>query len=232
MKPFIKVIFLKNSIFFIAVLSLFFCLPDISEARVKTQKITISTVEGAKIYVNGTMIGANPTDIKVPANSNVNVKVEKIGYITEERNFINDDKHTVPKSEFIKLEVDDAYENSFTADIANHDIDIKTNLKEDDAWKLISRIITNSFDVIQVTDKATGYMCTAWVVKNFRSATIRTRLIIKTGNSDPLVYKAKLVSEKGPAGVSANQDENFKPWDRVLRTFENVIPDLQSRLGK
>jgi hypothetical protein len=232
MKAFIKIFSLTNSMFFIVVCTFIFGMPNYSEAKAKAKKITISTEAGAKIYVNGTMIGANPYEIKVPAYSTVNVKVEKVGYITEERNFVNDDSHTVPKSEFIKMEVDDAYENSFTADIANHDNDIKTNLKEDDAWKLINRIITNSFDVIQVTDKATGYMCTAWVVKNFKSATIRTRLIIKTGNSDPLVYKAKLVSEKGPAGISANQDENFKPWDRVLRTFENVIPELQSRLGK
>lgn len=223
---------LKNlfTCIFSAVLLLSFSTEGIAKA--KSKKVALTTESGAKIFVNGTMIGATSTEIKVPAYSTVNVKVEKVGYITEERNFVNDDQHEIPKSYFIKLEADDAFENSFTTDIANHDIDIKTPQKEDEAWKLINRIITNSFDVIQVTDKATGYMCTAWVVKNFRAGTIRTRLIIKTGNSDPLVYKAKLVSERGPAGISANQDENFKPWDRVLRTFENVIPDLQSRLGR
>jgi hypothetical protein len=212
--------------------SLIFCFSGTSYAKAKTRRIELSAEPGSKIYVNGTLLGGTTGEIKVPAYSTTNVKVEKVGFIPEERNYINDDKHTLPKADFIKLEPDDAYENSFVADIANRDIDIKTNLKEDDAWKLISRVITNSFDVIQVTDKATGYMCTAWVVKNFKAATIRTRLIIKTGSSDPLVYKAKLVSERGPAGTTATQDENFKPWDRVLRTFENVVPDLQSRLGK
>jgi hypothetical protein len=222
----------KSALFLIATAVLVCFMPNDLQAKVKSKKLVINTENGAKIFVDGKMIGATTTEIKVPAYSTVNVRVEKIGFITEERNFMNDDSHEIPKTYYIKLDPDDAYEQSFTTDIANKDIDIKTNQKEDDAWKLISRIITNSFDVIQVTDKATGYMCTAWTVKNFRAATVRTRLIIKTGSSEPLVYKAKLVSEIGKAGASANQDENFKPWDRVLRTYENVITDLQSRLGK
>jgi hypothetical protein len=215
-------------------LMLFFSLSYsvVATAKIKTKKVVVSSDAGAKIFVNGTAVGTGTTEIKVPPYSTINVRVEKVGFVTEEKNYVNDDQHELPKTDYIKLEIDDAYENSFTADIANRDIDIKTNLKEDDAWKLISRIITGSFDVIQVTDKATGYMCTSWVVKSFKAATIRTRLIIKTGSSDPLVYQAKLVSEIGKPGAAGNQDEMFKPWDRVLRTFENVVPDLQSRLGK
>jgi len=206
--------------------------PAVSFAKVKTKKITVNTDASAKIFVDGKLMGSTSTEIKVPPYSSVNVRVEKVGYIPEELNFINDDSHQLPASKYVKLDPDDAYEQSFTTDIANHDIDLRTSHTEDDAWKLINRIITNSFDVIQTTDKATGYMCTAWTVKNFKAATIRTRLIIKSGSTDPLIYKAKLVSETGKPGISANQDENFQPWDRVLRTYENVIPDLQSRLGK
>jgi hypothetical protein len=203
-----------------------------SQAGVRSKWLTINTENGAKIYVDGKFIAPTTAEIKIEAYTTANVKIEKTGFVPEERNYINDGNHDIPRSEFIKLEVDEAYSNSFSSDLANHDIDIKTNLKEDDAWKLISRIITGNFDVIEVTDKATGYMRTSWVVKTFKNATVRTRLIIKTGSSDPLIYKAKLVSEIGKAGATASQDENFKPWDRVLRTFENVIPDLQSRLGK
>ena len=227
----IKISF-RNILILVTTAAFVFFLPGNVLARVKSKNLVINTENGAKIFVDGKMIASTSTEIKVPAYSTVNVRVEKVGFITEERNYMNDDSHQIPKTDYIKLEPDDAYEQSFTTDIANHDIDIKTSQKEDDAWKLISRIITNSFDVIQVTDKATGYMCTAWTVKNFKSATVRTRLIIKTGSSEPLIYKAKLVSEIGKPGASANQDESFKPWDRVLRTYENVITDLQSRLGK
>jgi hypothetical protein len=207
-------------------------LPSLSHARLHTQKVTINTETDAKIFVDGKQVSTTTTQFKVKPNTTVNVRVEKIAYIPQERNYINDGKNQIPETDYIKLTKDDAYENSFVTDLANRDIDIRTNHGEEEAWKLISRIITGSFDVIQVTDKSTGYMCTAWVVKNFKAATIRTRLIIKTGSSDPLMYKAKLVSEIAPAGAAASADESFRSWDRLLRTFENVVPDLQSRLGK
>ncbi len=232
MKLLINHLAFKHIVCFIIAGSMIFFLPFKTLAGVKSKKITINTEAGAKILVDGKEIAVTTTEIKIEPYTSAHVRIEKPGYITEERNYLNDGKNEIPRAEYIKLEIDDAYANSFTTDLANHDIDIKTNLKEDDAWKLISRIITGTFDVIEVTDKATGYMRTAWVIKTFKSATVRTRMIIKTGNSDPLVYKAKLVSEIGRPGATASQDENFKPWDRVLRTFENVIPDLQSRLGK
>ena len=208
------------------------CFPNEVSARLKTKKIIVNSDPDSKIYVDGKLVGSTTTTIKVEPNSTVNVKVEKTGFITLERNYVNDERHDLPKTDYLKMEKDDAYENSFVTNLANQDVDIRTSRPEEDAWKLIARIITNSFDVIQVTDKATGYMCTAWVVKNFKAATIRTRLIVKTASSDPLMYKAKLVSEIAPANTSGSADEAFRSWDRVLRSFENVVPDLQSRLGK
>lgn len=201
-------------------------------AKPKTKKLTVNSEADTKMYVDGKLVGSATVQLKLEPYSKVNIRVEKVGFITAERNYINDDRNDFPSADYIKLEKDDAYENSLVTDLANRDIDIKTTHNEDESWKLISRIITNNFDVIQVTDKATGYLCTAWVVKNFRSATIRTRLIVKTASTDPLAYKAKLVSEIAPANTSSNADESFRPWDRLLRSFENAIPDLQSRLGK
>ncbi len=129
---------------FLALIILATSIPANCLAKVKTKKITISTDAGAKIFVNGTLMGTSPSDIKVPAYSTVHVRVENTGFITEERNYVNDDSHVIPKTEYIKLEVDlTLMKTPFVADIANHDNDIKTNLKEDDAWKLINRVITN-----------------------------------------------------------------------------------------
>lgn len=196
------------------------------------KKVAVSSDADAKIYVNGQMTTSGNTRISVPKNSNVNVKVEKVGFITQERNYSNNKSSELPKTDFIKLEIDDAYESSFNTDIANRDIDIKTDKSEEVAWKLMSQIVTNYFDVLEVTDKNTGYMRTAWVQKNFRSSTIRTRLIIKTGNTNPLTYKVKLISEIGKPGTSVKEDEGFKQWDRLLRSYEPVVTELQSRLTK
>ncbi len=198
----------------------------------KPKKVTISTETDAKIFVDGVQVDVTTTTIKVPSYATVNVRIEKVGFITQERNYVNDGNHEIPKTDYIKLEKDDAYESSLTTDLANRDIDVGTNHNEDDSWKLIARIITTNFDVIQISDKATGYMCTAWVVKNFKAATVRTRLIVKTTSNNPLAYKVKLISEIAPAGTSSSHDETFRSWDRILRSFENVIPELKSRLEK
>lgn len=201
-------------------------------AKVKSKKIKISADAGAHLYVDGKEVGTTSIQVKITPYATVNVRAEKVGFITTERNYINDGKTQIPATDYIKLEKDDAFENSFVTNLANQDIDIRTNHSEEDAWILLNRIVTGYFDVIAITDRTTGYMATAWTVKSFRSSVIRTRLIIKTGTTNPLVYKAKIVSEWAPPGTPASADEAFRSWDRLLRTFENVIPELQSRLGK
>lgn len=203
-------------------------------ADAKSKRVNVSTEQGAAIYLNGQQVGSSSTSFLIKnEGSNFKIRVEKVGFIPQERNYRWDPKGGAPPStDYIELEKDDAFESSMLTNVANHDIDIRTANPEDESWKLLSRIITGSFDVIQVTDKATGYMCTAWTVKSFKAATIRTRLIVKTASTEPLSYKIKLVSEIAPAGTAATADEAFRPWDRMLRTYENVIPELQSRLAK
>ena len=151
-----------------------------------TVSIKISTDADAQIFVNGSLVGSGKAEIKVAKNSTVNVKVKKAGYISEERNYKNDGVMKLPKSEFITLQKDASFESSSTNDLANRDIDIKTTKTEEDAWKKLSSIITGSFDVIEVTDKSTGYLRTAWAVQKFGPVIIRTRLVIKIGNENPL----------------------------------------------
>ncbi|MBK6330068.1 MAG: hypothetical protein IPF62_05885 [Bacteroidetes bacterium] len=200
-------------------------------AFARKRKITINADNDAKIYVDGKLVSSGTAKVIVGDNSTLNVRIEKTGFITAERNYINNEKNELPATDFVKLEVDDAYENSFTTDLANRDIDLKQK-KNEEARKLINRIVASQFDVIEVTDKTTGYLRTASDSEKFKSATIRTRLIIKSGNSSNLAFKVKLVSEIGSVNASSRDDESFKSWDRLLRSFENIIQELQSRLGK
>ncbi len=202
---------------------------SITSAFARSKVVKVSTDPGASVFLNGKQVTA-PIKIVVKPESDMYLRIEKVGFITEER--VYSYNQTEDKKEYIKLRKDDAYENSFVTNLANQDIDIRASRDEDESWVILSRIITGYFDVIAITDKVTGYMCTAWSVKSFNAATIRTRLIIKTSSTDPLIYKAKLVSEYAAPGASGSADEQFRKWDRVLRTYENVIPDLQSRLGK
>ena len=131
-------------------------------------------------------------------------------------------------------EIDDADEASIKADQANVDFSVEVNKKYDllQAWKLTTQIVTDYFDDIEVSDRETSYLRTAWSVRSFQQKTIRSRLIIKLGNSDPLTFKIKLVSEYSKIpGTSVKSDEQFIEWDRILRRYQNIIGDFSARLG-
>ena len=198
-----------------------------------SKQITITSPPGSTIYKNKSLEGSSPIVIKIPKNDRVNIFVTKPGHISEEKNYTNDKYSKLPKSDFFDLEKDISFEESYSTDVCNRDVDIPTSKSEDEAWKTLGQIVTNYFDVLEVVDKNTGYLRTAWEVKTFNSGkvTIRTRLIIKLGNSNPLSYKVKLVSEKALGYVSSKKDEQFEEWDRLLRTYENIVPEIQNRLS-
>jgi len=204
-----------------------------SYAGKKVVKLGVSEPD-AKISLDGKLMGSGQMDVVVLSNSCVNLKIEKVGFLTEHITFCyKPNIAPPPKTYYVEMKKDDAYDATEATDMANIDIEIKTNKPELEAWKLISQIITSYFDVIEVTDRETGYLRTSWVVQTFKQNTIRTRIIVKLGSSDPLTYKVKLVSEQsGQPQTSVKSDELFKEWDRILRKYKEVVNEIQTRLTK
>ncbi|MFK5854687.1 MAG: hypothetical protein QM503_01065 [Bacteroidota bacterium] len=205
------------------------------DAMAGKKKIQFSVSEpDAEIFLNGKQLGKGSIEITVIKGNCVTVEVKKVGFLLEKITFCNKKTSPVPpKVYYLEMRRDDAYDASVQTDIANIDIELKTTKEEKDAWKLISMIVTSYFDVIEVTDRETGYLRTSWVIQTFKQNTIRTRLIVKLGDTDPLTYKIKLVSEESRRpGTSVKSDELYREWDRVLRKYGNVFEELQSRLNK
>lgn len=198
------------------------------------KKVQVGSSEAdAEIFVNGKMVGKGSAVITVPKNDCVTVLAKKIGFLTERIEFCNKKKMTSPpKTYYIEMKRDDAYDASIQTDIANIDIELKCNsMGKDKAWKLINQIVLSYIDVIEMTDKETGYLRTSWSLKTFRQNTVRTRMIVKESSSDPLTFKVKLVSEaSGIPMTSVKSDELYKEWDRVLRSYSNVISEFQARV--
>lgn len=198
------------------------------------KKIQFSASENdANIFVDGKLMGKGQVEVVVLKNSCVTVRAEKVGYLMEQVKFCNmRSAAKPPKSYYLEMKRDDAYDASIKSDIANIDIEIPTKYDELEAWRLMSQIITSYFDIIEVTDRETGYMRTSWVIQSFKQNTIRTRVIVKLGSTNPLTYKVKLVSEQSRrSGTSVKSDELFREWDRVLRKYETIISELQTRLS-
>lgn len=200
------------------------------------QNVMVSASEpDALITVDGQKLGTGSLKIKVPRDVCVHVKVTKVGFLSYEQTYCNKRGSTPPpKKQYFDMKKDDALEASIKTDQANVDFAVQVNdkLSSPDVWKLTTQIVTDYFDAIEVSDKETSYMRTAWSIQSFQQNTIRTRLIIKLGNSNPLTFKIKLVSESsGESGTSVKADELFREWDRVLRKYQNIISDFSTRLG-
>jgi hypothetical protein len=215
------------------VLFLFLGLISVINVFSKDKKVRFSCSEAdAKIYVEGKLVGTGQADIIVPGYTCLAVKIEKTGFLVGKVEFCNKPGFAPPPKIYqFTLEKDDAYDASTATDISNVDIEVKSTKSQTEAWKLISQIVTTYFDAIETTDKETGYMRTAWVVKSFKQSLIRTRLVVKSGGGSGASYKIKLISEISTVpNASVKNDEQFKEWDRVLRKYKDVISEIQSRL--
>ena len=218
---------------FSLLLLVFIFLLSASDAFAGKSKVQVSASESdATIYVDGVRMGTGRVDIVVLDNSCVTVKTEKVGFLDEMITFCNKKNAAkLPKTYYIEMRRDDSYDASIQLDIANIDMEIRTNKPYDDAWKLINQIVVSYIDAIEITDKETGYIRTSWEVQSYTQNTVRTRIIVKLGSEDPLSFKIKLVSEISRQPLtSVKADELFREWDRVLRKYANLNSEIQSRL--
>jgi hypothetical protein len=215
---------------------LFILVCIVAPIALRAQSVEVSTSEpDAVIIVDGQSLGTGSLKVRIPKNSCVDVKIQKAGYLKYEQTYCNKKGLTEPpRKQFFDMKKDDAEEASIKTDQANIDFSIEVSKKQDpvEVWKRANQIVTDYFDAIEVADKETSYLRTAWSIQSFKQNTIRSRLIIKLAKSDPLTFKVKLVSEySGAPLTSVKADEQFHDWDRVLRKYQNVISDFTTRLG-
>lgn len=142
-----------------------------------------------------------------------------------------------PLTDFLELAVDEAYTSSVSSDLANVRITVpvKAGIAPEEAWKILSSIITGYFDILETVDYNTGYLTTSWQVQNFQSSIIRTRVIVSTGgNTDQIAYAVKLISQEafldGKNQVTVKDDEKFQDWARILKKYDGLIQEIQARL--
>jgi len=218
---------MKKFLLSIALCAVSFCL------SAKDVKISASPSD-AKIYIDGNYVGDGMTMASFKKNDEfIVIKVEKTGYITIETKFYYSDQR---KAVSYTLKRDEMMDNSVVSANANNDF-TQTVSKEYDretAWKLIHQVILNYFDEIKTSDQTSGYVQTAWVYQSFPEVQkqVRTRITVKESGtgSESLTYKIKVTSEIAP--LNASREDSFQPWDRILKKYETLISEFQSRLGK
>lgn len=202
--------------------------------------VALTTLPGtAEIVVDNKVVGTGNFNLIVRNNSCVKVFVRAVGYSRQVRQFCNQDNVTLEPEARIELPTDESYVASVESDQANVNftIEVAPGRTPDQAWQTISQVVMGMFDVLEITDKETGYMRTAWEVSKFNSGEIvRTRVIVKSGGTTPLKYVIKVASERaerpddGEREVSVRDDEKFAEWPRLMKQYKDVINEMQARL--
>ncbi|MDE5800117.1 MAG: PEGA domain-containing protein [Paramuribaculum sp.] len=207
---------------------------QLSEAA---KKITINTIpETASIYIDGQMVGTGSYQVKFDRNTDFYVvKIEADGYIPETYRLRKDNpKNTV----LYTLQEDEAMAASVGSedgvDLANRwfDVTCRKGLTEDQIWKRLMSVCTNYFDNIEVRDKSAGWIKTGWRITHFKKQSVRTRLEVRISftDNDMISYRVRLtVQEK--RDKTCRGENCYKSYDRVLRTFEPMIQELQTSVG-
>jgi hypothetical protein len=200
-----------------------------------SEKVTITTnPQSARIFVNGIEMGTGKAVVTIPKNSCVTVQIVMEGFIGDTRTYCNKKGMTEPpSSDYIQLLPDESYTSTIESNIANTDIQInvKPGKDKEEAWKELVSTVLEKFDVLENEDEKAGYLRTSWVGMTFKSNTVRTRLIIKQTSDAPLVFRIKFVSEDSEKpGTPYNADEQFKPYNRILKKYDGFIDELDTRL--
>ncbi|MDG1277582.1 MAG: PEGA domain-containing protein [Algoriphagus sp.] len=213
--------------------------PTREMAKLEDRLVKITTnPSDAVIEIGGKRVGTGNYDLKVSKNACVEVRISKDGFVRYVKNYCNQtNMQEPPTTDFIEMNVDEAYSSSVSSDLANVRITVPVNTihSSEEAWRILSSIITRYFDILETVDYNTGYLTTSWQVQNFQSSIIRTRVIVSSGgNSDQIAYAIKLISQEayldGQNQVTVKDDEKFEDWARILKKYEGLIEEVQARL--
>ena len=200
------------------------------------KKMTINVIpETAKIYIDGQFVNTGSYQVKFNKNTDFYVvKVEAPGYITRTYRLLKSDPkstvlYTLPEDEAMMASIgsDDG------VDIANHwfDVTCRKGLSEAQIWKRLMSVCTNYFDNIEVRDKSAGWIKSSWRLSKFRYQTVRTRLEIRMSFTDEDVVSYRVRLSVQIKDNDCRGENCYKSYDRVLRTFEPMIQELQTSVG-
>ncbi len=208
----------------------------------KNIKIVVIPSE-ATIKVNGSYYGDGSAVLKIKKNDFVSLECSCPGYETlNTRIYGNDDRKTIE----VKLKEDMLLKQTTESSVANNFFSVKVNksLYSDDptsgkrnsenAWKMAHSVLLNYFDEIMTSDAASGFIQTPWLYKNYVEAgkTLRCRVTIKESNiGGDLTFQIKMTSEMAPI-QGRGREESFLETNRIMKEFETLISEFQSRLGE
>lgn len=195
----------------------------------------------AVIKVNGSYYGEGNTVLKISKKDFASLEVSRPGYETLNTRIYGSDKR---KTIEIKLKEDTWTKVTSQSGLANEFFTIRVSKKlyttdrngkrnAENAWKMAHSVLLNYFDEIQSSDMLSGFIQTPWIYKNYveNNKTLRTRVTIRETNiGSDLTFQIKISSEEAPM-EGRKREESFRETDRIMKEFESIVSEFQTRLG-
>jgi hypothetical protein len=201
-----------------------------AQAQKKVKTIYV-TPDNAKIILGGIEVGTGSYDLTMGKQDFVVLRLTAPGFIDKTVRINKADKSTTYN---FRMEEDDSYNASeVSSDLANKamNVTVRKKIAPDEVWKRINYYTSEAFPDLQINDKSSGWLRSAWAIQKFRYVTIRTRIEIKeVPGLDELTYKVTLQSEWGDNNCGLD-DQCFKQWDRVLKRYKKAVEDLLNSLN-
>lgn len=233
----------RLSVKFCFVLAAFMLLGSLNvDAKKRVLKISVVPSD-AQISVDGNYVGDGVVEVTLDKSDFIAIKLEKEGYLTQENKFYRSDKrnaisYTMRPDKFWEASVPSGLVNKFFSVKVSPDYytkDKNGKIDPDRAWKLIHQILLNYFDEMQTTDLSSGFIQTPWEYERFSESrqAVRTRVTVKQSgiSEDELVFQIKISSEEAPL-VGMSNESSYREVVRILKKFEPLISEFQSRLSK
>lgn len=197
----------------------------------------------ATIKVNGSYYGEGSAKVTVKKKDFISLECSAPGYETlTTRVYGNDGRKTIE----IKLKEDVLLKQTSESSVANNffTVNVNKSLYSDDpasgkrnaekAWKMAHNVLLKYFDEILTSDMTSGFIQTPWLYKNYIDAgkTLRHRVTIKEANiGGDLTFQIKLSSEIAPT-QARSKEEAFMETNRIIKEFETLVSEFQTRLGE
>lgn len=183
--------------------------------------------EDAIINIGGNNVAQGSYSFKMDREHYIVADVSRQGYFS---NSIRIDGTEEPGVRTVTLIQDDAWFASAPAsDIANKILRFRatSDKSDDEIWYTLIRYASDYFGDFTVNDKGAGWAKSTWVSRTFSEIKVRSRLEIKRNPGDKREFTLYLASEF-TTKKDCSDDECFKPWDRVLKTYVELPSALST----
>jgi hypothetical protein len=222
----------KIVLFFIVVIGFYINANSQGGAQREYIKTVLITPSDAEILVNNEPVGKGKYDVSFEYRDKVLLTFSHIGYETYSVYlFRNNTEQTVS----YQLDKDEAYDNSIGGENASQyanrwvPITVRQGLTADEVWMRVMSIVRENFEQIEKTDRSSGWIKTFPAITPYKASDVRTTLEISPDYSTgDLKYKVRLSFEKRKKGSG---DEGWQKYDRLLKIYKDVIPNLLNSVG-